>query len=158
MFKQRFNPRSALSLTALAACLMASNAYAGVLGGNAGLGGAIGPRSLDVSGQGHAGATLPSGNKLRETAGNAKGQAMQAKDATTEKAGQAQAGATATVNAKRDAAQEQATNAKAATGEAAGKLSSTSTQTKASASGSAGVSRGDRAVNASASGDASVSR
>jgi hypothetical protein len=135
MIKHRFNPRSALSLTALAACLMASTAYAGVLGGNAGLGGVAGPRSLDVSGQASAGATLPSGNKLRETAGSAKDKATQAKDAT----------------------QEQATHAKAAAGEAAGKLSNTGTpRANASASGSAGVSRADRSVNAS--GDASVNR
>lgn len=140
MFKQGFNPRSALSLSALAACLMASNAYAGVLGGNAGLGGAVGPRSLDVSGQARAGATLPSGNKLRETAGSAKNQAVQAKDATTEKAGQVQAGAQTTSNAA---------TATSSTGTSRG---------NASASGSAGVSRGDRSVNASASGDASVSR
>ena len=60
MNQQRFLACSTLSLAVLSACLIATSAHAGALGGIGGagsvagagaLGGASGPRSVDLSGQ-----------------------------------------------------------------------------------------------------------
>jgi hypothetical protein len=75
MFKKRNTHRTVLRLGALTACMALSTAHAGLLGGAGSLGGTIGPRGLDIGGQGGASvqrdtSALPSGNKLRATADN----------------------------------------------------------------------------------------
>ena len=175
--------RALLSVAALAAGGLAFvPAQAQLLGGNAagGLGGTLGPRQLDVTGQLGAQGQLPRGEKLRDAAGKTAGKA----------AGQAtaQAGAGASVAAEKAAQtqgaavdktlQTQATasgmaSAAAQTGgaiavEKAATVRQTATEAKkdgaaqasgsAAVGGSASVQREERGVNASASGQATVGR
>lgn len=144
--KPTFKFRTVLSLATLSACVLsfAPAAHAGLLGGaSGGVGGTLSPRNLDLNGQGRANvahdgnAQLPRGEKLRDATGSASGEAKgtlgAAKGAATDKAQQAQ-------------------------GTVSGTAGGTATAGTASASGGAGVKREGRAVNASASGEASVSR
>ena len=161
--KPIFKFRTVLSLATLSACVLsfAPAAHAGLLGGaTGGVGGTLSPRSLDLNGQGHANvardgnAQLPRGEKLRDATGSAAGSATgeakstlgAAKGAATDKAQQAQGKVSGTASGTAD------------TAATAGKTTAAKTAGTASASGSADVKREGRAVNASASGEASVSR
>jgi len=172
MSKQIFKFRSVLSLATLSACVLtfAPAAQAGLLGGATGnVGGTLSPRNLDLNGQGRANvardgtAQLPRGEKLRDAAGNATGEAKgsvgAAKDAATDKAAQAQGAATGTAKAGTSAATEKAAEVKNGSGEAAATATASKSVGKASAggTGSASAKREGRSVNATASGDGSVS-
>ncbi|HWH82897.1 MAG TPA: hypothetical protein VNU71_11760 [Burkholderiaceae bacterium] len=213
MFKQHIIPRTVLSLATLTACLAVSTAHAGLLGGAGSLGGTVGPRGLDIGGQGSVSvqrdtSALPNGNKLRTTADGLKGQASDAKVTAGEVSGQSQVGVNAAAQATRDTALDNAatarstvggstsaaaaTTAQAVAGTQAATSSATATNSgaaaapnnnskaatagtaatangvtsassstprgNAAASGTAGIARAGRSLNASASGDAAVSR
>jgi len=180
MFKQRIIPRTVLSLATLTACLAVSTAHAGLLGGAGSFGGTAGPRGLDIGGQGGVSvqrdtSALPNGNKLRTTADSLKGQAGDAKATAGDAAVRSQVGVNAVAQATRDTALDNAATAKSAVGGSTSAAAATTAGTaatangvtsasgstprgNAAASGSAGIARAGRSMNASASGDAAVSR
>lgn len=168
MTTQVFSSRTVLTLATLAACLAASTAHAGVLGGaGSTLGATVGPRSLDIGGQARAGlqrdaVALPSGDKLRETTGAATGQVGQAKDAATAKGAQVQADAHASAQANRDAAVDQAASAKASADDklrqSADQVRAQVGNTKAAVTGKAGQVRADANAAARASGSSNTPR
>lgn len=166
--KPIFKFRTVLSLATLSACVLsfAPAAHASPLGGaTGGVGGTLSPRNLELNGQGRANvardgnAQLPRGEKLRDATGSAS---AEAKGAVTDKARQAQGTVSGTVSgtATADGAIAMEKAAAAKSGGAATEATGTAGKTAgtASAGGSAGVKREGRAVNASASGEASVNR
>lgn len=167
--------RTVLSLATLSACVLsfAPAAHAGLLGGATGsVGGTLSPRSLELNDQARANvasdgnAQLPRGEKLRDAAGSAAGEAKgslgAAKGAATDRAQQAQGTVSGTASGTATAggtiAMEKAAAAKSGGADTAATGMAGKTAGTASASGSAGVKREGRAVNASASGEASLSR
>lgn len=169
--------RTALSLATLSACVLsfAPASHAGLLGGATGsVGGTLGPRNLDLNGQGRANvardgnAQLPRGENLRDGAGSAAGEAKgtlgAAKGATTDRAQRAQGTVSGTASGTATAggaiAMEKAAAAKSGGADTAATATRAAGQTAGtvSASGSADVKREGRAVNASAAGEARVGR
>ena len=82
--------RATLSIAALSAGLLASNAHAGLLGGGAGGGltGALSPRSLNIGGNAAGNATAsPDGSLIKNTVDQTKTQVGDVKQGVTDKVG-----------------------------------------------------------------------
>lgn len=186
MSKQRFAPRSTLNLVVLSACLMAGSAQASLLGGSGGVGGALSPRGVDLSGRGDAtltrdGARVPGmTDKARDAVLRTRdAKAVVVDHAAGAKSGAASAGQAAAatgaatsastlqnmtstqadVSSQAGAAGQATTQAPAGTSAGSSTAADASTRNASvSKSGSASASRESRTVNASTSSDVSVSR